>query len=104
VVAKDLINNVLIVGQGNENTDLYSSELKAQPASWISGKPPEIPLQCTAKIRYRQADQACEVRAAVDGGLVVTFQEPQRAVTPGQYVVFYQGERCMGGAIIDGFS
>lgn len=103
VVAKDLSNNVLIVGQGNENTDLYSSVLKAQPAAWISGKPPAMPLHCSAKIRYRQVDQACEVNAAEDGGLVVRFKEPQRAVTPGQYVVFYQGERCLGGAIIDGF-
>jgi tRNA-specific 2-thiouridylase len=104
VVAKDLDKNVLIVGQGNENKDLFSAELKTLPAAWISGKSPKMPLPCTAKIRYRQADQACEVSAAANGGLVVKFKHPQRAVTPGQYVVFYQGERCLGGAIIDGFS
>jgi|TARA_X000000950_G_scaffold259954_1_gene328851 tRNA-specific 2-thiouridylase len=104
VVAKDLSNNVLIVGQGNENTDLFSPALKTLPAAWISGQAPKMPLHCSAKIRYRQADQACEVSAAASGGLVVRFERPQRAVTPGQYVVFYQGKHCLGGAIIDGFS
>ena len=104
VVEKDLKRNVLIVGQGNENEDLFSNVLRAKPASWINLETPELPLRCSAKIRYRQSDQACEVSANADGSLLVRFDDPQRAVTPGQYVVFYQSERCLGGAIIDGYS
>ncbi len=103
VVDKDLQRNVLIVSQGNENNDLFSKTLIAQPATWINQEGPQMPLQCSAKIRYRQADQACTVQALEDGRLEVTFQQAQRAVTPGQYVVFYQHERCLGGAIIDAY-
>lgn len=104
VVGKDLKRNVLIVSQGNENEDLFSSELIAQPASWVNQGGPSLPLQCQAKIRYRQADQDCTVSALEDGRLLVRFQRPQRAVTPGQYVVFYQQDRCLGGAIIDAYT
>lgn len=104
VVGKDLKRNVLIVSQGNENEDLFSSELIAQPASWVNQGGPSLPLQCQAKIRYRQADQDCTVSALEDGRLLVCFQRPQRAVTPGQYVVFYQQDRCLGGAIIDAYT
>jgi tRNA-specific 2-thiouridylase len=54
-----------------------------------------------AKIRYRQADQACNVQSTPKGGLAVRFDEPQRAVAPGQFAVFYEGDRCLGGAVID---
>jgi tRNA-specific 2-thiouridylase len=104
VVGKDLKRNVLIVSQGNENEDLFSSELIAQPASWVNQGGPSLPLQCQAKIRYRQADQDCTVSALEDGRLLVRFQRPQRAVTPGQYVVFYQQDCCLGGAIIDAYT
>lgn len=104
VVGKDLKRNVLIVSQGNENEDLFSSELIAQPASWVNQGGPSLPLQCQAKIRYRQADQDCTVSALDDGRLLVRFQRPQRAVTPGQYVVFYQQDCCLGGAIIDAYT
>jgi len=104
VVGKDLKRNVLIVSQGNENKDLFSSELIAQPASWVNQGGPSLPLRCQAKIRYRQADQDCTVSALEDGRLLVRFQRPQRAVTPGQYVVFYQQDRCLGGAIIDAYT
>lgn len=105
VVDKNLKQNILIVSQGNENEDLYSTSLLANPAAWISSKAPEFPLRCRAKIRYRQPDQNCTVSAeGSEGRIVVQFDEPQRAVTPGQYVVFYQQERCLGGAIIDAFS
>lgn len=103
VVDKDLQRNVLIVSQGNENNDLFSNTLIAQPATWINQAVPEMPLQCTAKIRYRQADQACTVKGLEDGRLEVSFDQAQRAVTPGQYVVFYQHARCLGGAIIDAY-
>ena len=100
MVDKDLERNVLIVGQGNENEDLFSSMLYTQQPSWVADEPPRLPLTCTAKIRYRQQDQNCTV-SADQNGLKVDFEHPQRAVTPGQYVVFYDGDRCLGGAIID---
>lgn len=103
VVEKDLTRNVLVVGQGNANEDLYSSALLAQPASWVNSPPPVLPLTCHAKVRYRQADQQCTVSAREDGRIHVAFSKPQRAVTPGQYIVFYEQERCLGGAIIDSY-
>jgi tRNA-uridine 2-sulfurtransferase len=103
VVDKDLSRNLLIVAQGNENKNLFSSKLLAHRPSWVNQLDPQLPLQCTAKIRYRQADQACLVTPLADHRVEVSFSEPQRAVTPGQYVVFYQQDRCLGGAIIDSY-
>ncbi len=100
VVDKNLDDNVLVVAQGNENEDLFSSVLYTQAPTWINHAAPQLPLSCQAKIRYRQADQACTV--SPDGtGLKVEFEHPQRAVTPGQYIVFYDQDRCLGGAIIE---
>ncbi|MCY4264807.1 MAG: tRNA 2-thiouridine(34) synthase MnmA [Gammaproteobacteria bacterium] len=101
VVDKDLERNVLIVAQGGENDELLSTNLIAQPPSWINEEDPELPLRCNAKIRYRQVDQTCEIHPYSGGKIRVTFNDPQRAITPGQYVVFYQRDRCLGGAIID---
>jgi tRNA-specific 2-thiouridylase len=103
VVNKDLEKNVLLVAQGSENKTLFSSRLIASTPSWINEVPADLPLRCTAKIRYRQADQACQITALDKGLLQVDFDQPQRAVTPGQYVVFYQDERCLGGSIIEQF-
>ena len=103
VVDKDLKQNMLIVAQGNENRDLYSSRLIASAPAWININAPRLPLSCTAKIRYRQTDQSCQVQSYKDSQIEVIFQSPQRAVTPGQYIVFYQDERCLGGAIIEQF-
>ena len=103
VVEKDLPRNVLVVAQGNENIDLYSRQLIAAAPSWVNVQTPELPLSCNAKIRYRQVDQPCTVEQLPDNLVQVTFDEPQRAVTPGQYVVFYQEDRCLGGAIIEQF-
>ena len=92
--------NALIVAQGNDHPALFHQRLKATKVIWISGQPPTLPLTCNAKIRYRQADQACVVTA--NGAILeVTFQEPQRAVTPGQSVVFYEGDVCLGGGVIE---
>lgn len=101
VVDKDLSRNVLIVAQGNENSDLFSPSLIAQSPTWINHNHPQLPLRCTAKIRYRQADQACTLNTYGENQIEVIFDVPQRAVTPGQYIVFYQEERCLGGAIIE---
>jgi tRNA-specific 2-thiouridylase len=98
-VEKDLARNVLLVAQGHEHPALFHDELIAEALNWI-GPPPELPLQCTAKIRYRQRDQACEVEALPEGRVRVRFAEAQRAVTPGQWVVFYAGRRCLGGGRI----
>ena len=102
VVAKDLADNALIVAQG-EHDLLFSDRLEASDASWI-GKPPtdlEHGLRCAAKVRYRQADQACAVADLGGGRLEVRFDDPQRAVTPGQFVVLYDESLCLGGAVID---
>jgi len=101
VVAKDLDDNALIVAQG-EHPLLFSDALVAEAPSWIGRAPSglESGLVCRAKIRYRQDDQACAVTPTDDGNLLVRFDESQRAVAPGQYVVFYEAERCFGGAVI----
>ena len=106
VVAKNLERNALIVAQGVENGELLSTELIALSPSWINASPPALPLHCCAKIRYRQADQKCEIlpAEAIGDKVRVRFEVPQRAVTPGQYVVFYLRDRCLGGAIIDACS
>jgi len=100
VVAKDLERNVLQVAQGNDHDQLLSSGLLASAPAWINLNHPVLPLKCSAKIRYRQQDQACEIKT-VNAGIEVKFSEPQRAVTPGQYIVFYDDVRCLGGAIIE---
>ncbi|HDZ09824.1 tRNA 2-thiouridine(34) synthase MnmA [Pseudohongiella sp.] len=106
VVGKDLTRNRLIVAQGSEHPALFSSALQASQVAWINHRAPELPLRCTAKIRYRQADQDCLVELepganAKDDDVRVTFDKPQRAVTPGQAIVFYQGEICLGGGVIE---
>ncbi|MDH3812441.1 MAG: tRNA 2-thiouridine(34) synthase MnmA, partial [Gammaproteobacteria bacterium] len=102
VVGKDLAENALIVAQG-EHEMLFSDGLTATDASWIGKAPDGLNhgLRCAAKVRYRQADQACVVTALGDNRLDVRFDAPQKAVAPGQFVVFYDGDRCLGGAVID---
>ncbi len=100
VVAKDLKNDVLIVAQGHDHPLLMSRALVAIDLSWVSGAAPALPYRCTAKTRYRQPDQSCVIAALDAGRAHVEFEAPQRAVTPGQAVVFYQGEECLGGGTI----
>jgi tRNA-uridine 2-sulfurtransferase len=101
VVGKDLAHNILIVEQGHHHPLLYSQRLEASQLSWVAGRPPALPCHCAAKTRYRQADQPCTIERIEDGRCTLVFEQPQRAVTPGQSVVFYQGEICLGGGIIE---
>lgn len=101
VVGKNVEDNILYVGQGFHHDALYSDGLMASEANWTSGKAPEAPFECTAKFRYRQDDSRVTVYPAENGNWKVEFHEPERAITPGQAVVFYDGEVCLGGATID---
>ncbi len=100
VVKKHLETNQVVLAQGEYHTALYSDGLDAVEETWI-GTAPELPLSCKAKIRYRQTEVDCVVYRD-NGALKVKFFEPQRAITPRQSVVFYQGELCLGGAMIEG--
>jgi len=102
VVAKDIAANTLIVDQGDSPLLLSDSLVATHPA-WIGSPPPGLAdgLRCNARIRYRQADQPCSVQHSFDDRLTVRFEQPQRAVAPGQFAVFYLGEQCLGGATID---
>jgi tRNA-specific 2-thiouridylase len=100
VVAKDLETKRLIIGQGHEHPLLMSRSLFTQKIDWVAGHAPETSFRCTAKTRYRQPDQACLVSVEGDG-LRVSFDQPQRAVTPGQSVVFYIDDVCLGGGVIE---
>ena len=100
VVAKDVAKNILYVDQGHDTPWLLSRTLRSEPAHWIAGQPPAARFACTAQTRYRQPEEACQVSVLDDGTLDVRFDRPQRAVTPGQSVVLYDGEVCLGGAVI----
>ncbi len=104
VVEKDLKNNILVVAQGHDHTLMQSNTLNASQLSWVSGQAVSNSFRCTAKTRYRQKDQACQVTLIGDDHCLVQFDDPQRAVTPGQSVVFYNNEVCLGGGIIDATS
>ncbi len=102
VVAKDTEKNTLFVAQGHDNPLLFSQGLSATSLHWISGSAPAAPFSCLAKTRYRQADQACTIESLDDSMANVIFQIPQRSVTPGQYVVFYNEQGCcLGSGVID---
>ncbi|MNJ69994.1 tRNA-specific 2-thiouridylase MnmA [compost metagenome] len=103
VAEKDLEKNILYVVQGDQHYSLYSTALTASSVNWIAGndKLPQGPFKCTAKFRYRQPDQGVTITSQEDGTLFVEFDQPQKAITPGQAVVFYDGERCLGGGTIE---
>ncbi len=100
VVGKDVANNVLYVDQDAASPWLMSSRLRSEAAHWVAGAPPARAFDCTAQVRYRQHDEPCRVEVRDDGTLDVRFARPQRAVTPGQSLVLYAGEECLGGAVI----
>jgi len=101
VADKDLEGNRLIVVQGHDHPALLRTHLVAGGLHWILGEAPNAPLRCTAKLRYRQAAQACHVEPVDETRWQVRFDAPQRAPTPGQSVVFYAGDVCLGGGIIE---
>ena len=99
VIEKDLNNNVLLVAHGNEER-LYSKGLKMNSVNWIPKEPIKMEFTCTAKFRYRQPEQECTVKIN-SNGIDVWFKEPQRAITEGQFAVFYDGNKCIGGGVIE---
>src|SRR5699024_7410453 len=100
VVGKNLEDNVLYVEQGDDNDFLYSDRLIASHVNWLTEDPAET-FTCTAKFRYRQKDSKVQVTKQQNGEVQVDFEHPERAVTPGQAVVFYQDEVCLGGGTIE---
>ena len=100
VVGQDVAGNVLTVDQGVDSPYLMSTMLRTGAAHWIAGAPPSGDFRCTAQHRYRQHEEACDVIVQEDGSLMVRFDRPQRAATPGQSLVLYAGDVCLGGAVI----
>ena len=103
VVDKNIEQNQLIVAQGKDNSKLYATKLQTSKPHWINQQLIDIPLECHARIRYRQTSQLCQINYCKSNSdqLIVTFNQPQRAITPGQYIVFYSEDKCLGGAIIE---
>lgn len=99
VIGKNVEKNVLYVAQGDNHPGLFSSGLRATELSWVADIP-ETPFECMSKVRYRQADQPCVINSIENGIAEVSFPIPQRAVTPGQSIVFYKDTICLGGGII----
>lgn len=100
VVAKDVARNVLVVDQGHDSSWMMSRLVNTEVMHWIAGVAPAGTFTCLAQTRYRQAPQACTVKVNADGTVTATFEESQRAVTPGQSLVLYDGDICLGGAVI----
>jgi tRNA-specific 2-thiouridylase len=98
---KDISSNCLYVVQGREHESLYHSKLQTQKFHWIAGSPPVSLENLTAKTRYRQNDQVCTISEMMNECYEISFAEPQWAITPGQSVVLYQDDKCLGGAIIE---
>jgi tRNA-specific 2-thiouridylase len=100
VAAKNLARNELLAVQGHDHPLLVSRALATGPCNWLV-QPVSLEFDSRIKVRYRQADQSCQATVRADGALDVRFEEPQRAVTPGQFAVLYDGERCLGGGVIE---
>ncbi len=100
VAEKNVNTNTLIVARGDRDPVLYASGLVASQSTWVLGTPPSKNFTCQARIRYRQPLEECAVELT-STGVQVQFKNPQRAITPGQAIVFYSGEECLGGATIE---
>ncbi len=100
VVSKDPARNVVVIAQGDEHPALFCDSLTACELSWICEPPSHLPYSCNAKIRYRQPDQPCIIQSIENGVATVFFPVPQRAATPRQSIVFYDGAICLGGGFI----
>ena len=101
VVEKQLATNTLVVAQGHHHPKLYHSICTIGDLHWINNPDISLPFSCSAKIRYRQQDEACNITEIDDCSAVIEFETPQRAITPGQALVFYQNEICLGGGTIE---
>ena len=101
VVGKDVAANVLHVDQDRDSPWLMSRRLRTEAMHWVEGAPPAAGFACTAQVRYRQLEEPCQVQVNDDGTVSVDFERPQRAATPGQSLVLYDGQACLGGAVID---
>jgi len=101
VAAKDLARNRLIVVQGHDHPSLLKTELTCSQIHWIAGRPPSGDRNLTGKTRYRQVDRTCRIVAMEGDSCRIRFEDAQWAVTPGQSVVLYDGDVCLGGGIID---
>lgn len=101
VLHKGLDSNILYVGQGHEHPWMLATELEASQLAWVSGNAPLSGDALTAKVRYRQKDQDVRVEQISADHMKLKFNEPQRAITPGQSVVLYYGDVCLGGGIIE---
>ena len=103
VAAKNLKDNTLLAVQGTNNPKLFKSESIVKNLTWTNNHLPNLTNNafiCKAKTRYRQDDQECEVMLSSENSATVKFKNPQRAITPGQSMVFYSGTQCLGGGII----
>jgi tRNA-specific 2-thiouridylase len=100
VAAKKLLRNELVAVQGHDHPLLVSRALATGPCNWLV-QPAAPEFDSRIKVRYRQSDQGCHARVDARGALRVRFTEPQRAVTPGQFAVLYDGDRCLGGGVIE---
>lgn len=100
VLGKNLAKNQLIIGQGHEHPKMLSESMLVKDIHWIN-EIPNFPYQCKVKSRYRQADQSCVIKQLSDSLYQIDFEQAQRAIAPGQSAVFYQGDQCLGGGIIE---
>jgi len=100
VVDKIIPTNTVVVAQGESHPALFSNSLQAHQLSWVGATPQNLPLHCFAKIRYRQNDQSCVIENLDNKVAQIRFLSPQRAATPGQSIVFYQGDICLGGGVL----
>ncbi len=101
VAHKDLTKNELIVVQGTDHKALFTNYMSLDNIYWVDETEPTLPYSLSCKHRYRQPDQRCEIKKAENGKYFISFEQPQRAITPGQSAVFYDGEICLGGGVIE---